>query len=1143
MLLANDTEPAALNALGAIDFNWVVRLKDVWVDNELDVAEVHAGLRLQFSQKLAEIQLNRDLPIMGWPIIGTGGSGKTHLLGEFRRIAIAGQAAFVLIDMTDVRDIWETVLQGYLDALQQEVGPSGTQQELLLQRLVKRWYREPMERVKSVLAKASPHALREIANRLLESLQRHYRTEVLRHQDVVRAIFCLNSNSLETQSLGYAWLQGQPLDAGLRRELGFYRDAVAPSDILRGLAWYMSLCGPTVVAFDQLDPIVQQIACDQRQNADEMEQVASSSIVKQIGNCLATMRELHATFPIVSCIEATWSMLPEICLTSFLDRFEAPRVLSKATGQATCEIIAKRLSVAYARTQWTPPYSTWPFASSALEQLAHENVRTALKKCRRELDRIRASRSIEEVRAFSASADSKAIARVSSTGDEPLQAKGLAELDERYSALQQQTGIVALLDDSHEDERLAPLYYAAFRCWLHEHEDCLPNDVDAVIDQEFAGGKNAKPLHARLRFVFHNDRGRELHFCVRGLERPHPRAYTSRLRAAITHSGIDRALSFRNLVILRTIPQPTSSVAAQVTDQFTQMGGRFARPTDQDLSVLSALSQMLNENHPRLVAWLQSRRPMASIQVLCDAMLPPALVSELVSGPAERIVSSHQPKLATAPSNNAPKQTPKQTQTPTLEATGEPGTASTQQQSRQSAAAAKEPPVKLPWVAWSIQSATKPHTQQPAETAEISIASKPLELGIRVEKFASSDGLVSMPLKVLAKHALVLGGSGSGKTVTVRRIVEEAALLGIPSIVIDCGKDMCTFDERRAEPSPHWRQGDVERAQQFSERTEMLVWTPGRESGNPLKLELLPDFAPLRDNLEELQQAVEMAAAALSDIAAAGQSRSARIKQGILASSLKFFARRSSTSTLPAYIAMLEEFPDAAGIGVENEAKVARQMSDDLKSAVAQNPLLNSSGIPLDPAVLFGDDARRGRTRISTISLLGLQSLDAQRDFLNQLSMTLFSWIKKHPHPPAGRKLRGLLVIDEARDFVPSQAASACKANLQRLTAQARKYGLGIVFATQHPKDIDTKIVGNCATHFYGRASSPASLQALSELMSGRGSNASDFPRLKTGQFYVHFPDGELEAPAKIQIADCLTAGRLLEEHELQAKAERSRGN
>jgi len=60
--------------------------------------------------------------------------------------------------------------------------------------------------------------------------------------------------------------------------------------------------------------------------------------------------------------------------------------------------------------------------------------------------------------------------------------------------------------------------------------------------------------------------------------------------------------------------------------------------------------------------------------------------------------------------------------------------------------------------------------------------------------------------------------------------------------------------------------------------------------------------------------------------------------------------------------------------------------------------------------------------------------------------------------------------------------------------------------------------------------------------MSGRGSNACDFPRLKTGQFYVHFPDGELEAPTKIQIPDSLTSGRLLEEHELQAKAVHSKG-
>jgi DNA helicase HerA-like ATPase len=85
----------------------------------------------------------------------------------------------------------------------------------------------------------------------------------------------------------------------------------------------------------------------------------------------------------------------------------------------------------------------------------------------------------------------------------------------------------------------------------------------------------------------------------------------------------------------------------------------------------------------------------------------------------------------------------------------------------------------------------------------------------------------------------------------------------------------------------------------------------------------------------------------------------------------------------------------------------------------------------------------------------------------------LFSWIKKNPDP-GGRALRGLLVIDEAKDFVPSSQASVCKESLMRLAAQARKYHLGLIFATQNPKDIENRIVGNCSTHFYGKVNAPA---------------------------------------------------------------------
>jgi DNA helicase HerA-like ATPase len=176
------------------------------------------------------------------------------------------------------------------------------------------------------------------------------------------------------------------------------------------------------------------------------------------------------------------------------------------------------------------------------------------------------------------------------------------------------------------------------------------------------------------------------------------------------------------------------------------------------------------------------------------------------------------------------------------------------------------------------------------------------------------------------------------------------------------------------------------------------------------------------------------------------------------------------------------------------------------------------------------------------INLVGLVGLEAQRQFLNQLAMTLFSWLKKHPTPP-GRALRGLLVIDEAKDFVPSQGSTTCKASLMRLAAQARKYHLGVVFATQNPKEIANTIIGNCSTQYYGKAGSPEAIKVVRDQIQLRGGCGDDVPALPRGTFYAYNADAKLSAPVKVRIPMCLSHHRAnpLEEQEILRRAARSR--
>jgi DNA helicase HerA-like ATPase len=150
------------------------------------------------------------------------------------------------------------------------------------------------------------------------------------------------------------------------------------------------------------------------------------------------------------------------------------------------------------------------------------------------------------------------------------------------------------------------------------------------------------------------------------------------------------------------------------------------------------------------------------------------------------------------------------------------------------------------------------------------------------------------------------------------------------------------------------------------------------------------------------------------------------------------------------------------------------------------------------------------------INFSGLASDEARQSFVNQLQMSLFTWIKRNPSP-TGR----LYVLDEAQNFAPSQKMTPCKESTVSLAAQARKYGLGMIFATQAPKGIDNKIVSNCTTHFYGRMSSPATIEATRELMAAKGGSGDDIGRLSRGEFY--FSTETTGRPIKIRTPICLT--------------------
>ncbi|MEU4242601.1 DUF87 domain-containing protein [Actinoplanes sp. NPDC026619] len=381
---------------------------------------------------------------------------------------------------------------------------------------------------------------------------------------------------------------------------------------------------------------------------------------------------------------------------------------------------------------------------------------------------------------------------------------------------------------------------------------------------------------------------------------------------------------------------------------------------------------------------------------------------------------------------------------------------------------------------------------------------------------ATIDAPVPLPLASLRKHAAIFAASGSGKTVMLRRLVEECALQGVSAIVLDSNNDLARFGEPWPEPPAGWWPGDAERAARYLAQTEVVTWTPMRESGRPLSFQPLPDFATVRDDLDEFEAAVGAAVAALAPRAKVdGRTRTAHLGLAVLRRAVEHFGRQGGRD-LRALIALLADLPDGVS-ELDGAAKIAAGLAQTLTASMDTDPMFGGHGTPADPGTLLTPSPGK-QARISVISLIGLPSPEARQGFVNQLEMSLFAWIKRHP--ARYRPLLGLLVIDEAQEYAPSERMTACTQSTLALASQARKYGLGLVFATQAPKGLHNRVSGNASTHFFGKLTAQIQIDAARAMARVKGGDVPDIGNLTAGEFYVAL---EGEPPHRMSTPMCLS--------------------
>lgn len=628
----------ALDVLRAVDFDWTLHLASVWAVPRYDVDGLHAEVRRELVAALDGLASNADpRSPLGRVVIGSGGTGKTHLLSVLRRAATDRGCSFILIDMTAVREFPTTVLQGIVDSLGRMIdGPDGQQPQyrMLLSRLLSTFdLAEPVSRSIEKLQRFGPERLLRNTALLLTALSRRHPSETMQFQDALRALLALNSNDLEISSLGLRWLQASELETDERQLLGFTRSLNEPFEIVRAMSWLMSLCGPTVIAFDQLDPIVHQLQLANGQvDAEESQSVlAARSIVEQIAGGLSALRDVtRRTLLVVSCVEATLDVLRRHALRQDLDRFDAPLILGSMSDDVVARsIVRQRLNAAFERTGYTPPWPTWPFRSEVFDGLQGVSAREILRLCAEHRRRCLTCGEVVELSSFdsgepplrseslpdAAAEDSRQPSlALNSAAGESVAPSELQALDAEVDRLKGEVDPADLLSKLHDDERLGPLLQAACRCLIREW--ALPVGVDAGVETDF-GNPKLPPLHARLRLIQASD-DTERHLCLRALQRDNATAFQTRLQAALTASGISSDLPFRRLAIIRRGDPPSGPATEQLLNVFSEAGGRLVSPTDDDLRTLRALQQLEATQPLGFMDWLKQRRPVSSLSAFQD---------------------------------------------------------------------------------------------------------------------------------------------------------------------------------------------------------------------------------------------------------------------------------------------------------------------------------------------------------------------------------------------------------------------------------------------------------------------------------------------------------------------------------------------
>ncbi|MGY8755103.1 MAG: ATP-binding protein, partial [Candidatus Poseidoniales archaeon] len=431
---------------------------------------------------------------------------------------------------------------------------------------------------------------------------------------------------------------------------------------------------------------------------------------------------------------------------------------------------------------------------------------------------------------------------------------------------------------------------------------------------------------------------------------------------------------------------------------------------------------------------------------------------------------------------------------------------------------------------------------------EVVVKSKPEKSkepkGMLLGSRRDTGEVIDIPTTILARHAAMLGSTGSGKTVMAKAIIEEATLAGIPSLIIDPQGDLARLALGIDAADLEKEGGDVSRMKKLADMVEIRIWTPLRSKGLPLCID--PFRSPPADlDPEEAITAWDMVAAGFSNLAGYDVEKTQGkvvkpflyevlvhgTRLGLNVSDFKSLARvvrepqdnfsralypqcfveedeEDEKLDLPPWEEIMDEHDLPAFdemLPKSTRSDLARRLSA-FSSGV--NQLLFSNGVPIDMDA-FCEPATPGKVPLNIVYLNTIQDEAQKQYFVQEMARELYDWMLTQQ--PAEGELKLLFFMDEVSPYLPPHPRNPPAKDLIKLIfKQARKYGVACVLATQNVSDVDYKILAQANTTFIGRFTQPQDVEKVRHLLKESGGDqdlVQQLPTLGPGQFQLVAPD------------------------------------